>query len=462
MPYIVNTDAERGEMLKVIGAGSFEDLLVDIPKDVRISKHDLPPGGDELTVTRRMDAIAAATASFAPERSFAGGGLYRHFIPAVVPALVGRSEFVTAYTPYQPEISQGMLQAIFEYQSYICMLTGMEVSNASSYDGATALADAALMARHITKRTRFVVSPHLHPHYIDTLATYNAGLQTRIDKVPYAYHFAVDLVRLEAELEKGDVAAVVLPLVNFFGCFEAGLESVAEIAHRKGALLIVAIADPFVLALAKSPGEIGADIAIGEGQALGLPVGYGGPLLGFIAARMANARQMPGRIVGRTTDEHGKTAYVLTLQAREQHIRREKATSNICTNEALMALTATVYLGAIGGAGFDTIAHACLNNAHYAYERLTQIPKVSAPFATSKFFDEFVLKIDVRDFERLYRNLTETGFLPGWRLDDAHGTLGLKGELNFKKCLLLAFTDMNTKESIDAFTDALAKEAAHA
>lgn len=391
MEYIPNTADDRREMLKTIGVSSVEDLLRVIPAGVRLKRElDLPEPLSELDLLKEIKTLSDADANTADWVSFLGAGAYDHFIPSVVPHILSRSEFYTAYTPYQAEMSQGFLQTIYEFQTMICELTGMEVANASMYDGASAMAEAALMALRITDRDEIVVSSTVNPRYRQVLDTYLRGLKHPVTTVGWA-EGVTELERLSLCLSE-KTAAVIVQYPNFFGCIE-DIRTIIELAHRSGAIAVV-VTDPIALGLLKSPGEMGADIVVGEGQSLGVPLNYGGPYLGFFAAKMEHIRKMPGRIVGATTDREGKTGYCLTFQTREQHIKRERATSNICTNQALVALAATVYMAAMGRQGLREVAGLCLQKTAYAREKIGGIEGYSIPFS-APVFKEFVIKTPV-------------------------------------------------------------------
>ncbi|MHC4986152.1 MAG: aminomethyl-transferring glycine dehydrogenase subunit GcvPA, partial [Planctomycetota bacterium] len=367
---------------------------------------------------------------------FLGGGLYDHYIPAAVDAIVSRSEFYTAYTPYQPEASQGTLQAIYEYQSALCRLTEMEVANASLYDGGTALYEAVMMALRVTGRNRVVVDEGVSPIYRTMLRSYTTNLGIELDEIPTDRGLA-DRDRIHEDL--GDnTAAVVLANPNFFGCLD-DFSALGEEIHDHGALMIVSTY-PTALGMIKTPGAMGADIVTGEGQSLGLPLSFGGPYLGFMTSRMKHVRKMPGRICGRAVDQHGRDGFVLTLQAREQHIRREKATSNICTNQNLCALTSLVYLSLLGKTGLQTLAQLCADKAHYAHQGLAAIKGVRLRFPGRWFFNEFVLELP-RPAKVVISHLLERGIAAGFPLSRYYDDMD--------NCLLLAVTEQRTKEQID-------------
>jgi len=394
MPFIGNTDADRRAMLDRLGRASTDELFADIPEQHRFPQIDLPPAQSELEVLRNLDSLARRNAPTGAPLNFAGAGAYEHFVPSVVSYLAGRGEFATAYTPYQAEASQGTVQTIFEYQSMMCDLLDMEVVNASHYDGATAVAEAAIMAVRATRgRARVVFSAGLHPEYIDVARTYlrpqgiavevvGAASPAGASESPSATDQpaagpsgpapgAPSVADLLAAVDDS-TAALIIQNPDFFGSV-ADLAGVADAVHAKGALLVLHV-DPIAAALFRSPGSLGADIVTGEGQPLGIPLSFGGPYLGIFATRMSLVRKMPGRLAGQTTDANGRRGFVLTLNTREQHIRREKATSNICTNQGLMALRAAIYLATMGPAGLREVAERCYQNAHYAAAKLAEIP----------------------------------------------------------------------------------------
>lgn len=443
MTYIPNTDENRQAMLEAIGASSIEDLLSVVPQEVRLTRPlRLPPALSEPELCDVMAEIASQNLDADKVISFLGGGMYDHFIPSVIKHLTGRSEFLTAYTPYQPEVSQGTLQGIYEYQSMICELTGMDVANASMYDGASATAEAMLMAQAATRRRHVVIAGSVHPQYIETVRTYAHGPELPIDVAPCSDGI-LDLERMQ-ELISDQTACVILQHPNFFG----GLEPVADleaIVHRAGALLVMVV-DPISLGLLKSPGEYDADIVVGEGQSLGNQMSFGGPGLGVMATKERFLRRIPGRIAGKTVDQQGRRGFVLTLQAREQHIRRDKATSNICTSQQLNALMATIYLSIMGNKGLRRIAELCLHKSHYAAEKITGLQGYNLRFNTP-FFREFVVQTPVAP-GRIVHELTKHGI---------HAGVNLKWfpSLNLDDCLLIAVTERRTKAQIDRFVEAL-------
>lgn len=424
--YIPSTREERLSMLESIGIHSFDELYADIPEKLRFKDGlSLPSGLSELEVSRKMEEIAEKNTQFT--HIFRGAGSYHHYIPAIVKQVTSKEEFITAYTPYQAEISQGLLQSIFEYQTMICELTGMDVSNASVYDGATAAAEAAAMCRD-RKRGTICVSASVDPKILSVIRTYCFGSGAPL----VVLSEKEGLTDLESwnSMDTSSIACLIIQTPNYYGLVEDGA-AIADAVHASGAKLI-ASCNPIALGLLETPGEFGADIAVGEGQPLGLPMGFGGPYLGFMASTKDMMRKLPGRIVGQTTDVDGKRAYVLTLQAREQHIRREKASSNICSNEALCAMTAAVYLSAMGSAGLEKVASSCMANARYLLEGLTALGFTRK--YTGEFFHEFVT-ICPCDAAVLSEKLAAHGYLSGL--------------VTGQKEMLWCTTEMNTRSEID-------------
>jgi glycine dehydrogenase subunit 1 len=447
MRYLPNTPRERQEMLGVVGVGSIEDLLVRVPAKARLSRPlGIGPAVSEMDLVRQLRELAALDADADSYVSFLGGGCYDHHIPSVINHMILRGEFFTAYTPYQPEASQGTLRSIYEYQTMIAELTGMDVANASIYDGASALAEAALMAHGVTGRSEIVLPASVSPLYRRVVATYCQGAGIRLREAP-APEGVVDFEAARTACGES-TAALVVQSPNFYGCLE-DVRAAAEIAHAAGALLIVA-ADPVNLGVLEAPGKLGADIVVGEGQGLGVPMAFGGPGLGVFAAKKDLVRRMPGRLVGATVDLDGHRGFVLTLQTREQHIRRAKATSNICTNVALCALMATIYLATLGKQGLRKVGQLSTAKAHYAAERLTSIPGVSLRFP-APFFKEFALVLPKRP-EQVVGKLVRQKILGGVPLRSFDRRLG--------DGLLVAVTEKRTREEIDRFADALAKAVA--
>ena len=409
MSYVPSTKEQRLEMLKTLGLSDYRELYRDVPPDMlRKEPLDIPEGMSEMEVAKTMSAMAAENTVFST--ILRGAGAYDHYIPSIVKSVTGKEEFLTAYTPYQAEMSQGVLQSIFEYQTMICELTGMDVSNASVYDGATAAAEAAAMCRD-RKRRVTLISATTHPDVIRTVRTYCFGTGDELRVVP-AKDGKTDPEALR-EMLTPDVSGFYVQQPNFFGLLEDAKE-LGETVHEAGALFIMGC-NPVSLGILKTPAELGADIAVGEGQPLGLPMGFGGPYLGFMATTKKYMRKLPGRIVGETADSAGERCYVLSLQAREQHIRREKASSNICSNEALCALTAAVYMAAMGPEGIAEAARQCMAKAHYLFRELTKIPGVEAVYY-GEFFHEFCTKLPKQD--EVQKALQNAGILGGLPLDD--------------------------------------------
>ncbi len=431
--------AESRAMLQTIGLSDFDQLFRGIPASLQTDRFNIPPGVSEMEMASKLQRLAGANATQLV--NFCGGGFYDHFIPAAVDALAGRAEFFTAYTPYQPEISQGTLQAIYEYQSAICRLTGMTVANASLYDGGTALFEAIMMAFRITRRRRVLIDAGVNPIYRSMLKCLSANLDFEFREVPVKNGLA-DREKLAGMLDR-NAAAVILQNPNFFGCLDDFTDIIGA-AHAAGALGIMSVY-PLSLGLLRPPGAMGADIVTGEGQSLGLPLSFGGPYLGFMATLAKHVHKMPGRLVGATKDARGRRGFVLTLQAREQHIRREKATSNICSNQALCALRALVYLCLQGKHGLAETAEICAANAAYAWSKLTAIPGVT-PTYRHYFFNEFCLTMPVKAAD-LVSALIEKGFAAGFPVGRYYP--GMDHEL------LLAFTEKRTKEEIDTFAAAM-------
>ncbi|MBI2154095.1 MAG: aminomethyl-transferring glycine dehydrogenase subunit GcvPA [Candidatus Rokubacteria bacterium] len=448
MRYISNTSAQQKEMLRSIGAASLEDLLSPIPSKARLSRPlNLPAALAEADLIRHMRRLASRNADADEVVCFLGGGAYDHYIPSPINHLISRGEFFTAYTPYQPEASQGTLRTIYEYQTMIAELTGMDVANASIYDGASSLAEAALMAHSATEgRAELVISRGVNPLHRQVVAAYAEGPALRMKEIPIS-DGATDLAALKKAVS-GKTAAVIIQSPNFFGCLE-DVQAAADICHGGGALMIVAT-DPVSLGLLTPPGALGADIVVGEGQGLGVPLSYGGPNLGVFATTTDLIRRLPGRLVGATVDRDGKRGFVLTLQTREQHIRREKATSNICTNVALCALMATIYVALLGKQGLRKVGELALAKAHYAAEALTKIPGVRLRF-TAPFFKEFVLQLP-KSPERVVKRLAKEKILAGIPLKPFDRTL--------KDCLLVAVTEKRTRQEIDMFVQALSQAVA--
>ena len=433
--YIPNTTGEQAEMLAALGIDSIDQLFADIPAEFRNPTLDLPAPLSELEIQRELNGLAAKNRPLGSGPSFLGAGSYDHFIPAIIKPLITRGEFLTAYTPYQAEASQGTLQAIYEFQTLVCNLYGMEVANAGMYDGASSLAEAALMACRVTKREKVILADTLSPAYSDVIRTYCQSQDISVETVSTSGNPTNPA--LDAE-----TACLVLQYPNFFGYIE-DLGSLVDAAHGQGALAIVSC-DPTAVGMFQPPGHYGADIVTGDGQPLGIPASYGGPYVGLFATKQEYIRQMPSRLSGRTVDKNGKTGYVLTLQTREQHIRRERATSNICTNEALYALAATIYLAAMGKQGLRQVAELCYHKAHYAAAKIGELPGYSLPI-DGPFFQEFVVRCPAPPAE-INRKLMERNILGG---------LDVSGQV--ANGMLLCVTEMNAREDIDALLAALAE-----
>ena len=437
--FIPHTESEREEMLRSIGVEKIEDLFAAIPEQHRFPKLGMLHGMTEMEASAQLKEMAEANLSLSNAVSFLGAGAYYHYIPAAIDNLISRGEFYTAYTPYQPEISQGTLQGIFEYQSLIARLTGMDCANASHYDGATACAEAGILAYHQFrgKRKEILVSPGLHPHYQSVMRTYLSDFDGMYMISPtFSSLEDVNPQKLIDAVDE-NTAMVMVQYPDFFGqVFD--LTELAEACHAKGALLCVCV-NPIALGLLKTPGEMGADVVVGEGQPLGIPLSYGGPYLGIFAVRKELIRKVSGRIVGQTVDNRGQKSYVLTLTAREQHIRREKATSNICSNQGLNALTAAIYLSLLGKEGLKEVASLCYNKAHYASQKISEL-KGFEILNPGPFFHEFVVKCP-KPVADLQEHLLDHNILGGYDLSGSYPV--------FENCLLIAVTEMNSKQDID-------------
>jgi glycine dehydrogenase subunit 1 len=430
-------------MLETVGVGSLEALFANVPQKHRLQRAlAVPAAASEQELVAELSALAARNAHHASHDWFLGAGCYAHFIPSAVDAIASRSEFYTAYTPYQAEISQGTLQAIFEWQTMICGLTGLEVSNASMYDGASAAAEAALMAMRITRRSKVVLADSVHPHYREVIQTYLDGLEARILPAPRAPDGRTAAL---AGLIDGETACVVLQQPNFWGAIE-DVAAAAAAARAQGAMLVLVVSEALSLALLRPPGALGADIVCGEAQSFGVPIGLGGPHLGFMATRMAFVRNLPGRLVGETVDGEGRRGFVLTLSTREQHIRRERATSNICTNQGLCLLMATVYLCLLGRVGLRRLAERNLAKAEYAKARIRATPGLSLPFSAATF-NEFT--VGVRDdAQAALGRALEAGIVGGLDLAPHAPELG--------PAVLVCATELATREAIDRLVATLA------
>ena len=427
--YIPSTTGEQAEMLAALGIDSIDQLFADIPVEFRNPTLDLPAPLSELEIQRELGGLATKNRPLASGPSFLGAGSYNHFIPAIVKALITRGEFLTAYTPYQAEASQGTLQVIYEFQTLICNLYGMEVANAGMYDGATSLAEAALMACRVTKREKVALASTVSPAYSAVIRTYCQSQD-----------IAVETVDPSALNLDGETACLVLQYPNFLGYIE-DLRSSTDAAHDQGALAVVSC-DPTAMGMFQTPGHYGVDIVTGDGQPLGIPASYGGPYVGLFATKQEYIRQMPSRLSGRTVDKNGKTGYVLTLQTREQHIRRERATSNICTNEALYALASTIYLAAMGKHGLRQVAELCYHKAHYTAAKIGELPGYSLP-VSGPFFQEFVVQCPAPPAE-INRKIMERNILGGLDISE-----------QVPDGMLICVTEMNSKEDIDSLIAAL-------
>lgn len=440
--YIPGTEADRKKMFEFLGIDSIEELFSDIPEKARFKGElNIPKRESELELMRRLNALAAKNVNLEDNINFLGAGAYQHYQPSVVDAMISRSEFFTAYTPYQPEISQGVLQAIFEYQTIICELMGMDVSNASMYDGASAFGEAAYISAGHTRRNKVLVARSVNPEYREVLKTYAYGQNIEVEEVG-TENGLINFDDLNAKLDD-TVAGVFVQYPNFFGGIE-DLRKIGELAHAKKALFVVSV-NPIAMGLLEAPGNVGADIVVGEGQALGNSISYGGPYLGILAVTKELVRRIPGRVVGQTTDLDGRRAFVLTLQAREQHIRREKATSNICSNQALNALAATVYASYMGKQGMQDVANLNLQKAHYAYNRLTSLSKVK-PLFNAPFFNEFAIQIE-GDVAEVNTKLLASGIVGGYDLGTTYP--------EYKGGMLLCVTELRSKEDIDLLVERL-------
>ncbi|GCE05161.1 aminomethyl-transferring glycine dehydrogenase subunit GcvPA [Dictyobacter aurantiacus] len=445
MSYVPNTQEEQQAMLERLGLSSLEDLLTPVPAEVRLGDAlDLPPALPEPDLKRLMSRMAAKNKSLETTISFLGAGTYDRAIPSVVPHLQNRSEFVTSYTPYQPEVSQGMLQAIYEFQTMVCQITGLDIANASLYDGSTALVEASLMALGPGGRGEIVISAGVDPQYRQVLHTYAFARGFSVKEIGLE-NGVTSLTDLKAAVDK-NTAAVIVQQPNFFGRVE-DMRAIEPIAHQGKTLFVSVITEPASLGVLAPPGDYNADIAVGEMMSLGNNMSYGAPALGFMAARQKFMRLLPGRLVGQTIEEgeQKQTGYVLTLQTREQHIRRERATSNICTNQSLLAVGATIFLAAIGKQGFQELGQLCLQKAHYAFRQITAIPGFEAAF-NGPFFDEFVIKCPVST-SRMEQLFEQAGIIGGYPLAESYP--GMDNHM------LFCVTETRTKEDIDTLVSVL-------
>jgi glycine dehydrogenase subunit 1 len=445
MSYVPNTPEDQAAMLAELGLSSLEDLLASVPENVRLRRPlNLPPALAEPDLKRLLSGMAAKNMNLDTTISFLGAGTYDHAIPSVVPHLQRRSEFVTSYTPYQPEVSQGMLQAIYEFQTMVCQITGLDIANASLYDGATAVVEAVLLALGPGGRGEVVISEGVDPQYRTVLKTYAHARGFQVKEVP-TENGVTSLAALD-EAVGAETKAVVIQQPNFFGSVE-DMTAIEPIAHKGKAVFISTITEPASLGILAAPGDYNADIAVGELMSFGNPMSYGGPALGFMASKQKYMRLLPGRLVGQTVEEgeEKQTGYVLTLQTREQHIRRERATSNICTNQSLLAVGATIYLAALGKQGFRELGELCLQKAHYAFRQITALPGYKAAFS-SPFFDEFVIKTPV-PAQQLTQHLLRKGIIGGYDLSQSYPGM--------ENSMLFCVTETRTKEDIDTLVQAL-------
>ena len=445
--YIPNTGKDCENMLKVIQKKSVDELFSDIPDSLKLKGElNIPDALSEIEIMKHMESIASKNVNTEEYSCFLGAGAYDHYVPSIIKHMLMRGEFYTAYTPYQPEISQGTLQAIFEYQTMICELTGMDVSNASMYDGATAAAEAVLMACNHKRMKRVLLSKTVHPEYREVIKTYAVFNDIEIIEIDFK-NGMTDCEDLERKFTD-KTAALIIQTPNFFGVIEE-VDEISRITKKNNSLFII-VADPISLAVLKPPSDYGADIVVGEGQSLGNPLNFGGPYLGFFASTKDLARKMPGRIVGQTTDIDGNRGFVLTMQTREQHIRREKATSNICTNQALNALAAAIYLTVMGKKGLREVANLCAQKSHYAYETLIKTGKF-APVFRAPFFKEFVLKLNDPKLSvcEVNKKLLKEKIIGGYELE--------KDYSDFENAWLVAVTEKRTKEEIDRLADIIKK-----
>jgi glycine dehydrogenase subunit 1 len=446
MSYISLSDQDKKEMLKKIGLSALKDLFVLIPEDIKLKRDlDIPEAKSELEVIATFKDLAKRNTD-RDHLSFLGGGAYPHIIPALVDYLSSRGEFISPYTPYQAEVSQGTLQIIFEFQTLICQLTGMDIANASLYEGASGAAEAVLMAHRLKGKPKILVASNCHPQYQEVIHTYTKNLGILVETVRYAQDGAVDMDDLEKKVSP-ETSAIVTQSPNFFGVIE-DLERISEVAHKNEALSVVVVSEPVSLGLVEPPGKQGADIVTGEAQSFGLPLSYGGPYLGFMACSKEFIRQFPGRISGETVDIEGKRGYVLTLSTREQHIRRERATSNICTNQALCALRATIFLETMGKSGIRELAWHNIQKANYALEKCQEIKGIQRKFS-GVFFNEFVLEF-AKPADDVNRTLLKKRVIGGLALDKFFPEL--------KNCALYCVTEIHSKDNIDLLVKEL-KEA---
>ncbi len=445
MSYISLSDKDKQEMMKRIGISSVDELFYTIPEDLKLKKDlDVPSPLTETELVNHFEMIAKKN-TYNGFLSFLGAGVYPHLIPYAVDYLSSRGEFVSPYTPYQPEVSQGTLQVIFEYQTLICQLTGLDIANASLYEGASGAAEAVLMANRMKRKSKVLIARTLHPQYRQVIRTYVKNLGIRVEEIDFTERGEVDIQELQDKID-GEVFAVVAQSPNFLGVIE-DLRKISGVAHSAEALFIVAITEPVSFGLLEAPGKLGADIATGEGQSFGIPLSFGGPYLGFMACRREFVRQFPGRIAGQTEDMEGKRSFVLTLSTREQHIRREQATSNICTNQALCALRATIFLETLGREGLRELAWHNIQKADYAMGKLSQIKGIEQKFK-GNIFNEFVLEFE-KDYAEVEKILREKGIIGGLSLSKYYPELS--------NCALFCVTEVHKREDIDRLALSLEK-----
>ncbi|MFH1588576.1 MAG: aminomethyl-transferring glycine dehydrogenase subunit GcvPA [Candidatus Diapherotrites archaeon] len=441
MDYIPVTEEQKKEMLKAIKVNSIKDLFKDIPENLLIKELNLDKGLSEKELIKVVSGLSKKNANSNDYSYFLGAGTYNHFIPSAVSHLAFRSEFYTAYTPYQPEVSQGNLQVIYEWQSFIAELTGQDIANASVYDGATATADAMVMAKIISKRNKVLIAKSLNPEYKKVLKTYAKANDLEIKELGFESNGLISIKELKENLNE-ETACVILQNPNFFGLIED--LNLIKLIQEKNVLVIVSVAEPVSLGLIKSPGEFNADFVVGEGQSFGVPMSFGGPGAGFFAVKQKHIRFIPGRLSGKTTDSEGKTGFILTLQAREQHIRREKAISNICTNQGLIAVMATIHLALLGKNGLKELAELNLQKAHYAAEKIKEIDGFELIF-NALFFNEFAVKTP--NIEKVKEKLLQEKIVAGFDLGKEFKEL--------KNCMLFCVTEMNSKKEIDKLVGVL-------
>ena len=440
--YLPMTEKDQQEMLEAIGVSKIADLFADIPEDVRFQgEYNIKPAKSESALMKELSVLAAKNYDTKTYTSFLGAGVYDHYIPVVVDHVLSRSEFYTAYTPYQSEISQGELQAIFEYQTMICELTGMDVANSSMYDGGTALAEAATLSSGQTRRKKILVSATVHPEYRDVLRTYAKGQYLEVVEIPYKEGI-MDVAKLKEQMSS-DIAGVIVQYPNFFGRIDEPLEEIEALVHEQNSMFIVC-SNPLSLGVLTPPGQFGADIVVGDAQPFGIPAAFGGPHCGYFAVKSKFMRKVPGRLVGQTVDEEGQRGFVLTLQAREQHIRRDKATSNICSNQALNALAASVAMTALGKKGVREMATQNIQKAHYAKKALQQ--KGIKVVFDGPSFNEFVIKLP-KSYDQCHERLLHKKMIGGYHLGIVYPEL--------ENHMLLAVTELRTKEEIDLLADEL-------